>query len=300
MKRSYGFLVVLLLCLSGCFASEPKTVHTADAIIFSFDRPMQLFALLESMHTYIKGVNEIHVIYRASAPEYAQAYQTVFLQYPEVIQHIQGADPKNDFKPLTLQATFESPSEYVLFAVDDIVVKDAVQIDECIQAMNEYNAYGFFLRLGTHLTDSYPTNSKLPLPPLQKVAPDILMWQFGKSGKHDWGYPNTVDMTIYRKKDIQATLQALPYQNPNSMEGHWSGVSGYVMHRAGLCYKNSKIVNLPLNRVQSVYKNRAMNEFSPKDLLDLFNQNKKMDIQPLAHIQNPSAHMEYTPTFITR
>lgn len=298
MKKQFVLVSILLIFLSGCFASESKTT-TADAVIFSFDRPMQLFALLESMHKYIHGINELHVIYRASAPEYAQAYQTVFLNYPHVIAHPQGIDPKNDFKPLTLQATFNSPSEYVLFAVDDIVVKDTVNIDECIQAMNKHNAYGFFLRLGTHLTDCYPTSRKQPLPQLKKVAPTIVAWQFAQ-GNQDWAYPNTVDMTIYRKKDIASDVRKLPYQNPNSMEGNWSGVSRSAMHKTGLCYENSKIVNLPLNRVQSIFQNRAMNEFSPKDLLDLFNENKKIDLKPLAQIKNPSAHMEYSPTFIMR
>jgi hypothetical protein len=43
-----------------------------------------------------------------------------------------------------------------------------------------------------------------------------------------------------------------------------------------------------------------MNEYSPKELLDVFNSGKKMDILPLASIVNNAAHMEYNPTFISR
>lgn len=290
--------IIGLFFLGGCFASQP-THKSVDAVIFSFDRPLQLYALLESIEKYMQGLNEIHVIYRSSAPEYQTAYAKVFARYPQVVQHAQGANPKQDFKPLTLQATFDSPAEYVIFAVDDIVVKDAVDLTECTRAMKTHNAYGFFLRLGTHLNYCYPTNRPQAVPPLTQTEPNIMSWQFGQ-GQHDWGYPNTVDMTIYRKKDIEQAFRQLAFENPNRLEGGWSSGAPQVAHRIGLCYAETRMVNLPLNRVQHTFANRAMNQFAPEDLLKIFNEQKKMDISPLAQIKNNAAHMEYTPTFITQ
>ena len=34
-----------------------------DLIIFSYDRPMQLYALLESIETYVRGLENINTIY---------------------------------------------------------------------------------------------------------------------------------------------------------------------------------------------------------------------------------------------
>src|SRR5690242_6447246 len=129
MKRVVLSIIFALFFLGGCISSEPTT-HNVDAVIFSFDRPLQLYALLESIEKYMRGLNEIHVIYRSSNTEYQTAYLHVFEHYPSVKQHAQGANPKQDFKPLTLQATFDSPAEYVIFAVDDIVVKDMVDLRE--------------------------------------------------------------------------------------------------------------------------------------------------------------------------
>ena len=128
---------------------------------------------------------------------------------------------------------------------------------------------------------------------------DGLLWKF-HTGTGCWGYPNTVDMTIYRKDDIAHDLCSLPYISPNTLEGHWASRARRVMGRYGLCYPVSKIVNLPLNRVQNQCENRHMNFMTPQELLNLFMNGKKIDISTLWHIDNKSAHTEYEPTFILR
>jgi hypothetical protein len=72
------------------------------------------------------------------------------------------------------------------------------------------------------------------------------------------------------------------------------------MHKTGLCYEQTKIVNIPLNRVQTDWNNRHMNSYTTAQLLDIFNSGMKIDIKPLFHVVNRAAHMEYIPTFITR
>jgi len=37
-----------------------------DLIVFSYDRPLQLYALLESLESYVTGLAQISVIYRVS------------------------------------------------------------------------------------------------------------------------------------------------------------------------------------------------------------------------------------------
>ena len=71
------------------------------------------------------------------------------------------------------------------------------------------------------------------------------------------------------------------------------------MHRVGACYETTKMVNLPLNRVNPS-GNRHMNSISAQELLNLFLTGKKMDILPLRTIKNKSAHMEYEPTYVQR
>ena len=281
--------------------STIRCTQTADLIIFSYDRPLQLYALLESTEKCITGLQEVHVIYRTSNQAYKQAYEKVKKRFNTIIYWEQGSHPRKDFKPLTLKAAFESPSEYIIFAVDDIIVKDFIDIHKSITVLKKTNAYGLYFRLGLHLTRCYPLNCNQQVPPCMHIQDDIYAWYFTK-GKGDWGYPNTVDMTLYRKKDIEATLKSISYWAPNTLEGWWGsrGLRNIKRQPIGLCYKESKIVNLPLNRVHKIGNNRTMNAFFPKELLDIFNQGLKIDIDALFKTVNESAHMDYIPKFIKR
>ena len=271
--------------------------NNIDFIIFSYDRPLQLYALLESSTTLIKGLNDIFVIYRSSDVDFERGYALVQKEFPGVRYLRQGANPAQDFKELTLDVFQANQTKYVLFGVDDIVVKDEIDLDDAIDKMEQQNAYGFYLRLGRSLNYCYPMSMNQPLPSLRLIE-GACMWNFN-SAVGDWGYPHTVDMTIYRKKDIAHDLMRMQYINPNTFEGEWAGRSGPVMHRIGICYDVTKMVNLPLNRVNHS-GNRHMNFLSAQELLDLFLSGKKMDIFPLQGIQNKSAHMEYEPTFVAR
>lgn len=300
--KQFGWLIFLAASIITVFYvhSSNDTSSTVDLVIFSYNRPLQLYALLESVDKYVKGAGQIHVIYRASDEAFAQGYALVAESFTRVHWHAQGNNPQQDFKPLTLKAAFESPSAYIIFAVDDIVVKDSVDLAACAQMLEKSQAYGFYLRLGKNLNHCYSYNSApQAVPTLTKEADGIFSWHFN-NGQYDWIYPHTVDMTVYRKKDIESDLRLFSYANPNRLEDVWNMRARAIIHKKGLCFAVSKIVNMPLNRVQHDYNNRAMAEFTPQDLLKEFISGKKMDIAPLYCVNNRGAHMEYTPTFINR
>ena len=60
-------LFMVMFCLN-LFTGIPECTRDkarADLIIFSFNRPMQLYALLESVEKYLTGIEETVIIYRA-------------------------------------------------------------------------------------------------------------------------------------------------------------------------------------------------------------------------------------------
>lgn len=286
----------LLLAL---FVALPLNAAVADLVIFSYNRPIQLYALLESRQTFMSGVGEIHVIYRADTEEFSAGYDGVINDFPRAVFHKQGANPRADFKPLTMAAIFDSPSEHVIFAVDDIVVKDFVDLSHSIAVMEKEEAYVFHIRMGQNLNWCYSLNEKQPLPPMRQVDKDVFAWVFA-DGTQDWNYPHSVDMGLFRKKDIRAVFESLSFESPNTLEGRWADLAGPIMGRTGLCYTSTKVVNLPLNVVQSTHKNRNMQLFTPDELLAKFNEGKKIDIAPLFQIVNEAVHTVYTPTFVER
>src|SRR5262249_36327461 len=129
--------------------------------------------------------------------------------------------PEQDFKPLVLQATFKSSSPYVMFAVDDMIVRDAIDVREGIREMEKTGALGVYYRLGRHVDFSYMKNQPQSIPPSVHLEKNLWAWQFS-GGEGDWKYPHTVDMTLYRKDDIRPLLKSLKYTHPNSMESCWA------------------------------------------------------------------------------
>ncbi len=295
-------IFIAVLCVRSILSLQANHENqaAADLVIFSYDRPLQLYALLESLYLYAADINSVAVVYRTSNERYDRAFDQVALQFPEVqFLHQQSID---DFKILTVEAIENSTSDYIVFAVDDNIVKDYVSLNECIHWLEAANAYGFYLKMGSHLDYCYTENTPQAVPPLNHVHNTIFSWKF-EEGEKDWRYPNTVDMTLYRKKDLIDLFKSLDYKNPNLLEGKWA--AWWIIHKApspiGLFYQNSKILNIPLNKVQTInIFNRDMNLYTPEELLELFENGYKMDISPLYLMQNKAVHTEYEPTFISR
>jgi len=268
----------------------------ADVVLFSCDRPLQLFACLESIHRYLAGFEQVFVLCRASDERYLAGYHKVARDFPEVRFVFQGSAYKKDFKPLLLKTLFESSSEYVLFGTDDEIVKDYADLKLCMEAMSRTGAYGFYLRLGSHINYSYQLGKQQEIPPSVELQKGIYAWNI-ESGYTDWEFPHTLDMTLYRKSSLKEAFETMKYKTPNSLEFAWAKI--YPQHEVGLYFERSKVVNIPLN-VVSRTGNPHMNYMTPSDLLVKFEQGLKIDIETLYRMENDSPHIEYYPDFVPR
>ena len=143
MRKGNYLFIGVILCLSIYVIPRALQVKCkkADLIIFSFDRPLQLYALLESVEKYFSNVGNTQVIYRYSNGEFQHGYEEIQKQFEWVTFTAQSpVTPHQDFKCLTMNALQESPNKHVLFAVDDIIVTDVVDIATCINALENHNA----------------------------------------------------------------------------------------------------------------------------------------------------------------
>lgn len=281
-------------------SSFPKAAlrqEKTDILIFSCDRPLQLYACLESIYHYMSGFEKISVLYRASNERFSLSYGQLKTAFPHVKFLAQSNNYKKDFKPLLMKALFNSPSKYILFSVDDLIVKDFIDLNYCMGWMDKTSAYGFYLRLGKHISYCYQAGKEQSVPISVPLAAKIYAWSFNR-GEGDWGFPNSLDMTLYRKEDLKQQFKLMRFNTPNSLELDWA-----KKHRPqkaiGLYFEDSKVVNIPLNIVSRT-GNPHMNYLSTDELLVKFEQGLKMDIRPLHQIENPSPHFEYLPDFISR
>lgn len=306
---------IFLLCLFACTiqgeAARKKMNYLAwskkqvDLVVFSYDRPIQLYAFLESVETYLSNPHRIHVIYRCTDKRFEKGYKKVFDRFAYVKGHKQGKNPQKDFKPLVNRCVFskQSKSPYIMFAVDDIILTDKVDLTECTKALKKYNAWFFSLRLGKNITKNTMANPQT-LEPVHTGVPNgkdlrgnIFTWKFtDPTASGSWNYPNSTDVTIYRKKDIKRALKKIQYTNPNILEGEWHW-NWQPRNKKGLCFQTSKAVNLPLNVVNPYWQSANIN-ISTWQLLDKFLSGYKIDIGQFYKIDNYAPHMPYEPTFI--
>ncbi len=270
---------------------------TVDFVIYTFDRPMQAYALLESSEKFLSGLGDVYVICRTSSADYLKAYKEVASRFSGTKFVYQGDDPHKDFKPLMMRNAFGSDSRYIMFGVDDIIVKDYVNVKNCAKQLEKTLAYGFYLRLGHNITECYSENKATPLPPHTSVCKDIFQWEF-KNGDGDWRYPNSNDMTIFKKADIIADLSTINFTS-TEYEGPWADKAD--LNKKGLFFTESKIVGVPLNIVNEKYpNNRQMNAFTAQELLEKFNSGLKIDIIPFYRVSHKAPHSEFEIKFIKR
>ena len=241
------------------------------------------------------NVHHVKVVYRASDDRFESGYEIVKKHFPNV-EYVRQLNPPHDFKELTLDALKESYKhvDFIAFGVDDIIFKDECDLDDCARLMDKTGAYGFFLRLGRHINFCYMLRRKQPPPRCDAVEPGVYAWQFCY-GNADWAYPNSLDMTVYRIGQILPTFQKMGYTNPNYLEAGWAKRANKQL--VGLCYGHSKIVNIPVN-VVSTFRNRNLRLYSAEQMLDMFFEGKKIDIDAYYRMNNRSPHIMQAPTFI--
>lgn len=279
--------------LSSLFPKEQDT--SVHLIAFSYDRPLQLYALLESLKIYAKGVQAISVLYRVSSEDYKKGYEEVKRSFPHIC-FFEQQEQGGDFKPLLLEMLAKVDASYLACAVDDIVLTDSIDFSYGAQILERTGAYSFLYRLGKNVDYCYMLDQEQGVPHLVQVSEDVFAWPFDL-GKGDWNYQNSLDLSLYRKEELVSLWQTLNFNHPNALETQWYLKS--KKNRIGLCHLSAKMVNIPLNCV-NLSENRQMRSYSPQELLEKFKEGFKMDIAPLYRMKNRSAHVEVDVQFVHR
>jgi len=301
--RAVFFLGATLSCIT-LSNSTTTSANSTSICVYSKDRPMQLYAFLESLYKYLYGNFAVTVIYKASSLQFKEGYEKCFQDFKEKELSILAQDNYNlnDFKPLTFSVLNRTDSSYILFAVDDIIIKDHIDLSDCIYHLKSNGAYSFHLRLGKNITYSYTARQPSLIPKHSFVNNTIISWQF-VNGNGEWCYPNSLDMCLYENNtELRNLIGSLEFYSPNTLEAAWANSAWHtgVLGKYGLCYIDSKIVNVPLNVTQQDWVTSYNMGYSAEFLLELFNKGFKINIDKYYQLNNSAPHHEIKPTLIYR
>lgn len=259
-------------------------------VVFSKDRPLQLHGLLKSYFKLVNNPPELAILFSASTPDYRSAYlevQTLYSEYK--IKFIEEDGFRN-----TLVACLEQLStDRVFFLVDDILFIRPVDFSDLL----EFGANSAVpsLRMAPHLSYCYTQMENQAVPEMKNVGltkdgEKLFSWKW-KDGELDWAYALSVDGHLFSTGEILAMSRLVDFVAPNTYESALQWFSDLYSERSGICYEQSRIVNIPFNKVQNENQNIA-GDISSGQMLAYWSDGLEIDDDRYMNIINQSAHQE--------
>jgi hypothetical protein len=253
------------------------------AIVFSKDRAMQLDALLRSYKTHVTSLRDVCVLYTASTLRHVRAYREVFSAHKHATPFAQSDSFKTDLLQL-----IPEDSNVVFFVDDQVFTRPWTVVEES----------GLSLRLGLHLTYDYAYGSKHQPLPLHRIFGDRVSWNW-REGEGSWGYPLSLDGHVFEAKEMRGMIEAIDFHSPNTLEAGLQAFVSCFLPRRGTCYRESKIVNVPWNIVQTDWHNRNAG-LSAEDLLSAWEAGMQIDLSGIYGVLNESVHQEFPLKLVPR
>ena len=168
-----------------------------DIIIFSKDRACQLQALLRSLEEKLKIEYTVTVLYTETSDLFKSAYEKLFLRDFKNTSYILESDFESDLKNIL----FLRKTKFMMFLVDDIIIKDVVEYDDVFKKFEEDKSImSLSLRLGKNINYCYNKNKYCSIPKFIDDKYNIWKWREEPAG--DWSYPMSVDGNIFRREEI--------------------------------------------------------------------------------------------------
>jgi len=257
-----------------------------NIVVFSKDRAMQLDLFLRSFERFVARSDcyALHVIYTCSNDFFRRGYaKLIGRNHPNVRFHLE-----NKFKADVLRCINPSRSHTVFFVDDDVFKRPFDFYDGQMDLMEaDPDILCRSLRYHPHLTYCHPMQKAITPPVFMEH--NVFFWKGQEGDYGDYGYPMSLDGHIFRTKDIRELLVRFDYANPNTLE------SALAQSPLGapkmVCYDDSVIVNIPMNRVQAVFDN-PHGSIGVEGLNDQFLSGKMLDLEGIFGVRNTSCHQE--------
>jgi hypothetical protein len=271
-----------------------------NVIIFSKDRAMQLHLLLESILLNFNVEDyTLNILYKASNDEYNRGYNMIRDLYPQ-FKYKKEESFKNDVLSLF------NDSKYTTFFTDDDIIYQSFKLnnDELHNIFMLTEANCFSLRLGLNTVNCYTMQKLNKLNnhnthnfyyDVDLIEP-VISWKVA-DGTNDYAYPMSLDGHIFKTEYIKNLCEILEYTNPNLFEAFLSNFTKPEMIISS--YKNSKLVNSPINRVQETFQNLSgmKYKYSIEDLNEMYLDGLILNLEKMNFNEILAPHQEIQPFF---
>ena len=248
-------------------------------VVFSRDRALQLDAFLESLERFAPLAYEtIAVLYRATGPLFAQAYDELRRERP-LVAWLEESSFRDDL----LGALGTEP--YLVFHTDDDVFFDAVPAFELRE-----DEVCFTLRLGLNTTYCYPLDVEERLQDAEAET-ERVSWSWRDQAPGAYSYPLALNGHVFRANDARDWLQRIGYTNPNELESSLQALGDDVPARMA-SFPRSRVVSIPTNIVNETFPNRHAGGRDVGGLNDRFLRGERIDTEAMDFANVTACHQE--------
>jgi hypothetical protein len=267
-------------------------------IIWSKDRPAQLYLLLESIKKNLLTANIfIHCITKSTSSEFAHGYEICRHNFKNVC-FFEEKDFYNDSI-----SCIENMTDKVVFLTDDTVFYSSTTLKELLQIYTflnskEENIFSFRLGQNTFVQDHINGYVQDFLVPDSKDG-DIIRWCPSKyPGYMNYGYPFAIDAHIYNLEYILPLVKSFRWKNTNELEG---GLQKYNYQVKDLgCFTNSRAVNIPYNNLSGLTMVNPNNSCTTMGANQNFLLNKKIDLETIENTKVIGCHQDIELKWVER
>lgn len=256
-------------------------------VVFSRDRAMQLDATLRSFYLHCQDAELITlvVLYKTTSQHHAAQYAQLAQAYTATgpIHFVEEQDFRQELLHLLAMYGAKDQAAQLLFLVDDNLFVRDFRLAEIRETLASHPAaMGFALRLGTNITYRYTVDKVQVVPTLTPLHGSICRFDW-TTAQGSFNYPLEVSSSVFRMDEMTRLVEQLPFTNPNTLEAHLARRRAeFCAHRSTLlCYAQSVTFCNPINKVQTIYPNRAGTapEYAPDQLAELFDQGYRIRVE---------------------
>lgn len=274
-----------------------------DILVWTKDRACQLDLLLRSIGDNFKNYGNISVRYDYSTPELKKGYEKVINKnYGFTVAYVErNEDLKvDDFEKNTKDIINSMQSEYVMLLCDDDVFIRDTQVDEIFTHYGD-DVCTVSLRMSEDINFCYGTQKNCVLPEFLPCHGNFLKWNWKDSDPStDWGYPGAVNIHIYKKKWYQDMIKDMKFNNPNELECLFNK-NRKAFKPAILAFKKTRILNIPVNQIQTVCPTNPfgkVHNYTKEDLNNRWLNGDIIDTKGIYMYQNKGVNEELPLVFV--
>lgn len=251
---------------------------TAEILILSKDRAMQLHTLLSTYHEMVINCQKLTVLFTCSCERHSKSYDELINTFKSV-RFIK----ERNFKQDIIEIFKKSKSSLIAFMTDDQFFKEEFDVYEAAK----YNPYKYLFTMNRGLDSTINFRGQRKLPDFTKNPLDsteYLYWKWNDCMESpDWSYPLSVTGEFFSRLEMLELLRMIDFKGPNSLEGLLQVFLKTFLPRYGVCAKQAVLGYVPCNVVSSESNVPNTGMHSSNELLEKWENGYRIDYKKLYH-----------------